>query len=116
MRAPRRSNGPEWRWPSPHYTTLCARVPAPYAHTRFCEFVTASPSPFHAVANLSQRLKKAGFERVSEREPTNKLTPGGKYFYTRNQSALVAFTLPHGTANAASLVAGHCDSPCLKVG
>ncbi|BEI86692.1 hypothetical protein CcaverHIS002_0700380 [Cutaneotrichosporon cavernicola] len=67
---------------------------APLDAVKFCEFVTASPSPFHAVANLSQRLKKAGFERVSEREPTNKLTPGGKYFYTRNQSALVAFTLP----------------------
>ncbi|CAK9784321.1 aspartyl aminopeptidase [Cutaneotrichosporon oleaginosum] len=88
---------------------------APLDAVKFCEFVTASPSPFHAVANLSQRLKKAGFERVSEREPTQKLSPGGKYFYTRNQSALVAFTLPHGPANAASLVAGHCDSPCLKV-
>lgn len=90
-------------------------MPEPHTHTRFCEFVTASPSPFHAVANLSKRLAKAGFERVSEREPSAKLAPGGKYYYTRNQSALVAFTLPHGPANAASLVAGHCDSPCLKV-
>jgi aspartyl aminopeptidase len=91
---------------------------APVDAVKFCEFVTASPTPFHAVANLCKRLAKAGFERVSEREPEESLVPGGKYFYTRNQSALVAFTLPpKGVAGpgATSMAVGHLDSPCLKV-
>jgi len=88
------------------------------ADTRFCEFASASPSPFQAVANLCKRLSTAGFERVNEREPPSKFSPGGKYYYTRNQSSLVAFTLPHkdvANAGAVSFAVGHVDSPCLKV-
>lgn len=85
---------------------------------RFCDFVTASPTPFHAVANMVKRLTKAGFERVSEREPPSKLAPGGKYYYTRNQSSLVAFTLPHKDvtpSGSISFAVGHSDACCLKV-
>ena len=85
---------------------------------RFCQFVTASPTPFHVVANLATRLISAGFKRVSERAPiASELTGGGKYFYTRNQSTLVAFTLPSNPtpSTAISFAAGHTDSPCLKV-
>lgn len=90
-------------------------------------------------------LEKAGFERVSERarwvageaegskkdagsggeekDQTQRLSPGGKYFYTRNQSSILAFTLPHtATTNAqggrspgVAIVAGHSDSPRLIV-
>ncbi|KAL1412914.1 hypothetical protein Q8F55_000663 [Vanrija albida] len=89
---------------------------APVDATKFCDFVTASPTPFHAVANLAKRLHKAGFEKLSEREQQVNLVPGGKYYYTRNQSSIVAFTLPHkGTPNAVSFAVGHVDSPCLKV-
>ena len=85
---------------------------------RFCDFVTASPTPFHAVANLSTRLVSAGFTPISERTvDTKSLTPGGKYFYTRNQSSIVAFTLPAKSSpqTAISFAVGHVDSPCLKV-
>lgn len=70
------------------------------------------------MANLVQRLSKAGFQQISERNPqSSSLAPGGKYYYTRNQSSLVAFTLPpKGTApTAVSFAVGHVDSPCLKV-
>lgn len=83
---------------------------------RFCNFVTASPTPFHAVSNLSSRLVSSGFTRVSERQPST-LVPGGSYFYTRNQSSLVAFTLPPKPAphSAISFAVGHLDSCCLKL-
>ena len=45
---------------------------------------------------------------------------GGKYFYTRNQSSLVAFTLPSSPAKpehapAISFAVGHLDSCALKL-
>ncbi|ORY28484.1 aminopeptidase [Naematelia encephala] len=98
--------------------------PPPEAAIKFCDFVTASPTPFQAVKNLSTRLLKAGFTPLSERKiDISSLTPGGKFFYTRNQSSLVAFTLPPKPSNnnstspdpAISFAVGHLDSPCLKV-
>ena len=84
----------------------------------FCKFVTASPTPFHVVANLSHRLLSKGFKQISERRPDlNNLKAGGKFFYTRNQSSIVAFTLPLKSTpeTAISFAVGHSDSPCLKV-
>lgn len=45
------------------------------------------------------------------------LRPGGKYYFTRNQAALVAFTIPQGWKQGAglSVVATHVDSPNLKI-
>lgn len=87
--------------------------------TRFCNFVTASPTPFQAVANLTTRLLSSGFKPISERSAdASSLQAGGRYFYTRNQSSIVAFTLPpkpSSSAPAISFAVGHLDSPCLKV-
>ncbi|WRT67766.1 uncharacterized protein IL334_004739 [Kwoniella shivajii] len=85
---------------------------------KFCEFVTASPTPFHAVSNLSTRLLSSGFKPILERSPDLSLfKPGSKLFYTRNQSSLVAFTLPSNVTKetAISFAVGHLDSPCLKL-
>ena len=94
--------------------------PRPLADpARFCNFVTASPTPFQAVSNLTARLSASGFKSISERSAdASALQAGGKYFYTRNQSSLVAFTLPErpsSTSPAISFAVGHLDSPCLKV-
>ncbi|KAK1925566.1 aminopeptidase [Papiliotrema laurentii] len=90
----------------------------PVDAVKFCDFVTASPTPFHAVHNISKRLVSAGFKAISERsvDPAT-LTAGGKFFYTRNQSSIVAFTLPPSPSpsTAVSFAVGHLDSPCLKV-
>lgn len=59
----------------------------------------------------------SGFQRVSERVPAASLKAGGSYFYTRNQSSLVAFTLPGkpSPSTAISFAVGHLDSCCLKI-
>ncbi|KZV69191.1 aspartyl aminopeptidase [Peniophora sp. CONT] len=91
---------------------------APEAATRFLHFVNASPTPFHAVHNAALRLEKAGFRKVKELDDWEKgLTAGGKYYFTRNQSALLAFTLPASWQPGAgvSIVATHIDSPNLRV-
>lgn len=55
----------------------------------FVEFVNRSPSPFHAVDTCIEQLRAAGFSRLSEREEWS-IQPGGKYFLTRNESAIVS--------------------------
>ncbi|TFK94700.1 aspartyl aminopeptidase [Polyporus arcularius HHB13444] len=92
--------------------------PGPEAAHRLLDFVNASPTPFHAVAAAAARLEKAGFQKVKEQDDWEKdLKPGGKYYFTRNQSAILAFTIPQGWTPGAgvSVVATHIDSPNLRV-
>ncbi|KAI0321826.1 aspartyl aminopeptidase [Amylostereum chailletii] len=91
---------------------------APEAATRFLQFVNASPTPFHAVQNSALRLEKAGFRKIREKENWEKnLTAGDKVYFTRNQSSLLAFTVPQKWQPGAgvSIVATHVDSPNLRV-
>ncbi|KAG0709526.1 peptidase M18 [Suillus ampliporus] len=92
--------------------------PGPEAAKRFLNFVNASPTPFHAVLNASIRLEASGFKKVLEAEDWERtLQPRGKYYFTRNQSSLVAFTIPPNWKPGAglSIVATHVDSPNLRV-
>lgn len=85
---------------------------------RMCNFITASPTPFQAVHNLTTRLLSSDFTKLTEKTSfSSSLKPGGKYYYTRNQSSLVAFTLPTQPTSktAISFAVGHLDSPCLKI-
>ncbi|BGP12920.1 hypothetical protein JCM10213_004339 [Rhodosporidiobolus nylandii] len=102
--------------------------PALVAANGFVEFVNTAPTPFHAVAEAVSRLEKAGFNRLHERSPWTApgvLQRGGKYFVTRNQSSLIAFTVPPAEDSAfkggeaqggkgglgMSIVGTHTDSP-----
>ncbi|OAX42203.1 peptidase M18, aminopeptidase I [Rhizopogon vinicolor AM-OR11-026] len=98
--------------------TLLAYPSGSEAAKRFLGFVNASPTPFHAVHNASARLEASGFKKIREADDWDKiLQPQGKYFFTRNQSSLVAFALPSNWKQGAglSIVATHVDSPNLKV-
>lgn len=79
-------------------------------------FLTASPTPFHAVAEMSRQLVAAGFVELAEGEAWQ-LEPGGKYYVQRNQSSLIAFV--HGrdalVEHGWRLWGAHTDSPCLKL-
>ncbi len=84
--------------------------------TALAEFLATSPTPFHATASMAGILQQAGFIRLDERD-TWQLAAGGKYFVTRNDSSIIAFSL--GSKPAAGhglrLIGAHTDSPCLKV-
>ncbi|WP_415892025.1 M18 family aminopeptidase [Neptuniibacter sp. PT8_73] len=80
-------------------------------------FLEASPTPYHAVKEMSQRLVENGFMELRE-EDSWQLQAGGKYFVTRNGSSIIAWSLPRHTDLAESgmrMVGAHTDSPCLKV-
>ncbi|MEQ8230902.1 MAG: M18 family aminopeptidase, partial [Gammaproteobacteria bacterium] len=79
-------------------------------------FLDASPTPFHAVATMRERLLAAGFEALDEAEAWH-LAPRGRYFVTRNESSLVAFRLGRRplAEDGLRMVGAHTDSPCLKL-
>ncbi len=79
-----------------------------------CDYLAASPSPYHAVAEATARLDAAGFERLDEVAPWADAT-GGRYVV--RGGALIAWHAPPGLAPHAGLriVGAHTDSPNLRV-
>ncbi len=79
-----------------------------------CSFISASPSRFHVIENVSKMMEKAGFLPLSESSRWT-LTPGNSYYAVRGGSALIAFCLPEGAAGNYQIIASHCDSPSFKI-
>ncbi|KAJ7068169.1 aspartyl aminopeptidase [Mycena amicta] len=88
----------------------------PEAALRLVALLNASPTPLHAVHNAVARLQEAGFSKLLEKDVWD-LKPSGKYYFTRNQAALIAFHLPSNWKPGAgvSMVATHVDSPNIRV-
>ncbi|MDH5357426.1 MAG: M18 family aminopeptidase [Gammaproteobacteria bacterium] len=88
--------------------------------TRFnkqlCQFLDDSPTPFHATTEMGERLEQNGFERLNELDSWGVL-PAGRYYVTRNESAIIAFSVPETALEETGfrLVGAHTDSPCLQV-
>lgn len=80
------------------------------------EFLNASPTPFHAVSTMATALEAAGFERLDEAAAWQ-LQPSGRYYTTRNDSSLIAFTTGplDIVTSGLRMVGAHTDSPCLRV-
>ena len=79
-------------------------------------FLKESPTPFHAVANMADSLDDAGFQCLAESDRWE-LQKGGRYYVTRNGSAIIAFTLGRGELpeTGIRMAGAHTDSPCLRV-
>lgn len=84
--------------------------------TEFIEFMNESCSAFHAVEASRNRLIAAGFTYLSESEEWL-LEKGGKYFFTRGGTTIIAFTVGGGyePGNGFTIAGAHTDSPCLKI-
>lgn len=79
-------------------------------------FVDASPTPYHAVAEVSRRLDAAGWRPLAEADPWT-LAPGDRAYTTRGDGSLLAFQageLPPAEAGF-RIVGAHTDSPNLRV-
>lgn len=85
----------------------------------FLKYVDGSTDPFHVVDTSIVLLEAAGFKRLREAEQwDHHLERGGKYYYTRNGSALVAFAIGgkyEPGKGGVHAVGAHTDSPCFKV-
>lgn len=83
------------------------------------DFIEASPSCFHAVANVAYMLREQGFQELKEAEDWD-LTKGERFYVVRNDSSLIAFRLPPQTKREEMpagfhIVASHSDSPSFKL-
>ena len=77
-------------------------------------FIQKSPTAFHAVEQIGEKLTASGFQRLEESASWD-LIPGGKYFVTRNQSSVIGFRLPTKPPRQALIAARHTDSPMFKL-
>ncbi len=77
-----------------------------------CEFIDASPSPFHVCRSAADRLLAAGFTELSEGEPW----PGGGDQFTVRAGSLIAWRSAEADSHKPFRIVGaHTDSPNLRV-
>lgn len=79
------------------------------------DFINASPTPFHTVANIAHILEENGFEKLTECSLW-KVEPDSKYYVIRNNSSIIA--LKTGTdldEYGFNVAASHSDSPTFKI-
>ncbi|MDY3917893.1 MAG: M18 family aminopeptidase [Candidatus Limivivens sp.] len=77
-------------------------------------FLKNSPTCFHAVQTMKDHLLNQGFTEIREDEKWN-LIPGGNYVVTRNDSSLIAFSIPSSGICGFRILASHSDSPAFKI-
>ncbi|HPX35706.1 MAG TPA: M18 family aminopeptidase [Mycobacterium sp.] len=77
-----------------------------------CEFIDASPSPFHVCATVADRLTRAGFTELSE---TDRWDREAGRFFTVRAGSLVAWKSEGSQARPFRIVGAHTDSPNLRV-
>lgn len=79
------------------------------------KFLKNSPTAFHAVDTMSKMLKNEGYTYLSETDAWE-IVPGGKYYTTRNQSSLIAFSVSENLKDYSfRITASHSDSPTFKI-
>lgn len=81
-----------------------------------CAAIDASPSPFHAVAELLRRLEAAGFSALDERARWA-LEPGDARYVVRDGGSIAALrvgSVPPAEAGF-RVVGAHSDSPTFRV-
>jgi aspartyl aminopeptidase len=78
-------------------------------------FIDASPTPYHAVVEVSRRLAERGFRECSESELWS-LSPGDRRFVVRNGGSLLAFQVGSESPieGGFRIVGAHSDSPNLR--
>lgn len=91
-------------------------APTKQAAQKFVAFVTESPTPYHAVANVKATLVAKGFEVLRERDQWT-IEAGKSYAVTRNGSSLIAFRVgsEYKPGGPVAVVGAHTDSPCLRI-
>ena len=106
--------------PSPRSSALAAGAAAILrdddAYTdSLIDFVTASPSSYHAAAEVARRLETAGFTRADETFTWEQGLP--RRGYVIRDGAIAAWALPEALNPGAGLriVGAHTDSPALKL-
>ncbi|MBK8172579.1 MAG: M18 family aminopeptidase [Sandaracinaceae bacterium] len=80
------------------------------------DYLDASPTAYHAVAETTRRLRAAGYRELLEKDAW-KVAPGERVYVTRAQTSILAFELGTGALDSTGmhLVGAHTDSPNLRI-
>jgi aspartyl aminopeptidase len=80
------------------------------------DFLYESPTAFHAVESVKKMLSPFGFKELKEEDKWN-LVKGGKYYITKNESAIFAFVIGKGEVeeDGFRIIGAHTDSPTFRV-
>jgi aspartyl aminopeptidase len=80
------------------------------------DFIDASPSPWHAVSHIAERLKSNGFKPLIENQPWQ-FRKNGKYFVVRDGASIIAFIVGDKpiAESGFKIVGAHTDSPGLRL-
>ena len=80
------------------------------------DFLYTSPTAYHSVKTVKERLDSNGFSEVKESDKWN-LQKDGKYYIIKNDSALIAFTVGNGELeeDGFKLIGAHTDSPGFRI-
>src|SRR6185312_5885449 len=76
-----------------------------------CEFIDASPSPYHVCATVAARLTASGYTKVAEGD---RWQADGRYF-TLRAGSVVAWNSTGPPGRPFRVVGAHTDSPNLRV-
>lgn len=76
-------------------------------------FIDRSPLNYFAVKNASEILEENGFKNVREDEVWD--LEKGKYYTTRDDSALIAFEIGEDIKKGFDVIGSHTDSPTFKI-
>ncbi|KUI43502.1 aminopeptidase [Mycobacterium sp. IS-1590] len=77
-----------------------------------CEFIDASPSPYHVCETAAARLRESGFRELSEADAW----PTHGDFFVRRAGSLIAWRTDGGSRTSSFRIVGaHTDSPNLRV-
>ncbi len=78
------------------------------------DFLNKGVSAFHSTAAAVAILEENGYRNCPESQAWD-LVPGGKYYTTRNESAVLAWRMPKGELTGWHAAASHSDSPTWRV-
>ena len=80
------------------------------------DFIDNSPSPYHAVKTMVDRLTKSGFELLDEKQKW-KVKAGGRYYVIRDDSSIIFFVAGFKplAETGYKILGAHTDSPGLRI-
>ena len=81
---------------------------------RFFSFLDSSPTPYHAVKNMSEIFESVGIQKIVEKDDIS-FGIGQPSFFIREDGSLVAFNVGNEKEKGFRILGSHSDSPCLKI-
>ena len=79
-------------------------------------FINSSPTAYHAAKTVEDYYKSEGYTELFEKDKWN-IQKGGKYYISKNQSAIIAFEVGEGNIEEEGfrLIGAHTDSPGFRI-